>query len=481
MDFRVTQSQMSATARKYLAKQSSELFTTQQQISTGLRIQRPSDDPAAIRRSLIQKDRVDRLEAHEVSISHVKSRLESAHVHLQDINSLLTTARQLALQSQNVTDNSERTAIAAQLDGLLQQMTSAANASDESGYLFSGTAANTRPFPGTLDSSGQTVYAGTPDSTGLYIAGDVERQGLLPGDMVFQSAAREPTVVVGKSGAAPGTGTDTAVGSKQLLVIHDSTTFTGGSGIVTGTDSVAGDTIIGPSGSNVFQINDTSGTGASGTISLNGGDPVVFNNTMTNLVVTGPLGEKVHVNTTGITAGFNGSVDIEATGSLSLDGGITRTAVSFSTNQQITDPRDGTLVNLDTTAIRHTGTDHVEFPGTSDVFSVLRELRDDILNTRNMSDSTRTASLTRRIGDIERIQDHVLDMVGVQSVSLEQIDRLESRTGDLKLAEKIEYSDTVSADVAEAVLRLKELNNLQQFTMAAVGQLLTPNLLNYIQ
>jgi flagellin-like hook-associated protein FlgL len=309
----------------------------------------------------------------------------------------------------------------------------------------------------------------------------VERQGLLPGDMVFQSAAREPTVVVGKSGATSGTGTDTAVGSKQLMVIHDSTTFTGGSGILTGTDSAAGDTIIGPSGSNVFQINDTSGTGTSGTISLNGGDPVVFNNTMTNLVVTGPLGVKIHVDTTGITAGFNGSVDVEATGSLSLDGGITRTAISFSANQQITDPRDGTLVNLDTTAIRRAGTDHVEFPGTSDVFSVLRELRDDILNTRNMPDSTRSDSLSRRIGDIERIQDHVLDMVGVQSVSLEQIDRLESRTGDLKLAERIEYSDTVSADIAEAVLRLKELNNLQQFTMAAVGQLLTPNLLNYIQ
>ena len=71
--------------------------------------------------------------------------------------------------------------------------------------------------------------------------------------------------------------------------------------------------------------------------------------------------------------------------------------------------------------------------------------------------------------------------MGVHSVSLEQIDRLEARTGDLKLAERIEYSDTVSADLAAAVLRLQELNNLQQFTMAAVGQLLTPNLLNYIQ
>lgn len=471
---------MAATARNYLARQSSELFVTQQQISTGLKVQRPSDDPSAVRRSLIQKDRVERLEAHEVSINHVKSRLQQAQVHLQDINSLLTTARQLAIQSQNVTDDSERAAIAAQLDGLLQQVTSAANASDESGYLFSGTAANTRPFPGTLDSSGQTVYAGAPENTGLYIAGDVERQGLLPGDMVFKSAVRQSTVIVGKTGAAPGTGTDTAVGSKQLLVIHDTTMFAPGSGIAAGTGTV-NDSIIGPSGSHVLQINDTSGTGASGTISLNGGDPVAFDSSMTNLVVTSALGEKVHVNTTGITPGFNGTVDLEATGSLSLDGGLTTTPITYSANQQVTDPRDGTLVNLNTNGIRRTGTDHVEFPGTSDVFSVLRELRDDILNIRNIPEADRSKSLTRRLGDIERIQDHVLDMVGIQSVSLEQIDRLESRTGDLKLAEKIEYSDTVSADVAEAVLRLQELNNLQQFTMAAVGQLLTPNLLNYIQ
>lgn len=480
MNFRVTQSQMAATARNYLARQSSELYVAQQQISTGLKVQRPSDDPAAVRRSLIQKDRVDRLEAHETSINLVKSRLEQAQVHLQDINNLLTTARQLAIQAQNVTDDNERTAIANQLDGLLSQMTSAANASDESGYLFSGTAANTRPFPGTLDSSGQTAYAGAPDNTNLYIAGDVERQGLLPGDMVFKSAAREATVVVGKTGAAPGTGTDTAAGSKQLMVIHDTTTFAAGSGVAAGTGT-SGDTIIGPSGSHVLQINDTSGTGASGTISLNGGEQIAFNNTMTNLLVTGPLGEKVYVDTTAITAGFNGTVDLAATGMMSLDGGLTTTAITYSANQQVTDPRDGTLVNLDTTGIRSTGTDHVEFPGTSDVFSVLRELHDDVLNLRNFSEADRSDSLSRRLGDIERIQDHVLDIVGVQSVSLEQIDRLESRTGDLKLAEKIEYSDTVNADVAEAVLRLQELNNLQQFTMAAVGQLLTPNLLNYIQ
>ena len=130
--------------------------------------------------------------------------------------------------------------------------------------------------------------------------------------------------------------------------------------------------------------------------------------------------------------------------------------------------------------ISRTGTDQLEFPGTTDVFNAVSSLRDDLLNTRNLSPGDRATSLNRRLGDLERVHDHVLDIIGVQSVSLEQIDRLQNRTEELQLSEKIQYSDTVSADITETITRLQELTNLQQFTMAAVGQLLTPNLLDYI-
>jgi flagellar hook-associated protein 3 FlgL len=107
-------------------------------------------------------------------------------------------------------------------------------------------------------------------------------------------------------------------------------------------------------------------------------------------------------------------------------------------------------------------------------------LRDDLLNTRSLPPGDRATSLNRRLGDIERVHEHVLDIIGMQSVSLEQIDRLQNRTEELQLSGKIQYSETVSADVTESITRLQELTNLQQFTMAAVGQLLTPNLLDYI-
>jgi flagellin-like hook-associated protein FlgL len=315
----------------------------------------------------------------------------------------------------------------------------------------------------------------------LLLPGEDPRHAMIPGDEIFQPLDRQATVITGRSGTTSGTGTDTARGQRSLLIRHTLTTFAPGSGVTAGASSASSDTIIGASGTHQLVINDTSGTGTSGTVSLNGGAAVNFSGTDTDLMVTGPNGEKVYVNTTAITPGFSGSVDLTADGTLSIDGGATSTAITFSANQQVIDSRDGTLVNLNTTSTTMAGTDELEFPGTSDIFAVVRQLKEDLLNSRHLETSARAESLNRRLSDVELVQNHLLDMVGVQSVSMEQMERLQTRTGDLKLAEKSDYSDTVSADISEAVLRLQELNNLQQFTMAAVSKLLAPNLLTYLQ
>ncbi|MFN9721179.1 MAG: flagellar hook-associated protein FlgL [Planctomycetota bacterium] len=484
MSFRVTQSQMAITARGYFEQQTSELSRVQHQISSGVRFHRPSEDPASLRQSLIQLDRVNRFETHEATIQHVKSRLQQSEVYLSDANEALTRAKEIALQAPQITDSSERQVLARELDGILEQIISVANSRDDSGYLFSGTAAEQEPFPGLTkasgDGTGRATYAGTSERTQLYLAGDVSRPAMVSGDSIFQSASRLATVIIGNSGTTTGDGTDTATGVRQLVISHTATTYAAGSGVTAGSSSVGGDTILGPLGTHQLQINDTSGTGTSGTISLNGGPPVAFTNTDTNLEVVSGTGDRVYLNTTAITPGFNGTVDLTGDGTMSIDGGLTSTAINFSANQTLTDSRDGSVVHVSTSGTRRTGTDQLEFPGTNDAFNAIRALRDDILNTRNLAPQELQAALNRRTGDIERIQENLLDVLGVQAVSMQQIERLEARTGDLKLAEERVYSETTSADIATAVMRLQELNNLQQFTMMAVGQLLTPNLLNYI-
>lgn len=481
MYFRVTQQQIAASARSAIARQSVNLHRAQRQITSGLRVERPSDDPTAMRRGLIQRDRLTRLGANATSLQHVRSRAEQAHVSLREANDLLVKASSLAIQAQQAVEPTESRILAAEVERLLSRLTGIANSSDESGYLFGATADGSPPFSFDPDQPGLATYSGADSPTQLLLSGMTPTDALLPGDRIFQPSERGPTIIVGTSGVQPGTGTDSAEGRRQLQVAHTATTYAGGSGIAPGASSPTGDTVIGQTGTHVLTIVDTSGTGAAGTVSLNGGTEVPFTSGDTNLEVTAADGTRVFVDTTAITPGFSGDVDITASGTLSIDGGATTTPITFSANQIVTDSRDGSFVTLDTTGAVRAATDSLEFPGTADVFRTLQSFRDDLLNLRELPPDELQAALNRGLGEIQRVQEHVLDMIGVQSVSLEHFEQLRVQVEDLEVAEEIELTDTVGADVTEAIFALQETQNLQQFTMAAVGRLLTPSLLEFLR
>jgi flagellar hook-associated protein 3 FlgL len=481
MFFRVTQHQTSAYARQSVARQTSQLYDAQRQVSSGLRVERASDDPISMRRSLIQKERISRLEANTLSLNHTRSRLDQAHVGLRQAAGLLTKARDLAIRSQQTVDETEVSVLGSELDGILDQLLNIANSADESGFLFGETSDGSLPFELGAQPDGNASYSGTTDTSRLRLTGVASVKSLLPGNEVFQPNDRSGTIVIGNTGVAVGSGTDTAVGRREAVVTHTLTSFAPGSGIAAGSGSVAGDTVIGAAGVYSLRINDVSGNGSFGTISLNDGPEISFTNLDTNLQVTTSGGLQVFVDTTAITAGFNGTVDITADGTLSVDGGASSTAITFAANQQVTDSRDGSVVNLNTAAMRRVGTDQLEFSGTADVFGVIRSLRDDILNTRGLPATERSAALSRGLGEITGMQDHLLDVVGVQSVSMEHMERLKTQLEDLQLAEQIELSDSVGADIVSVILQMQETQNAQQYTMSVIGQFLTPNLLNFIR
>lgn len=482
MTFRVTSKMGVNSAISELAKQAAELQRTQEQVSTGLRLHRPSDDPAAVRRSIVQKDRLSRLETNIKSVKQVKSRVNQAHVQLREAQQLFVRARSVALSVAQATDDAELDILAAEIDGILEQMLSVANASDENGFLFGGTATQTEPF--NIDRTNGVVsveYTGSDESSQLHITGDVPREALFAGSDVFNAVLRESTVIVGNTGVTSGMGIDTASGQLQLTVSHVSTSYAGASGIAPGVSSASEDTVIGASGVHTLTVNDTSGTGAFGTVSLNGGAEINFTNLDTDLEILGPNGEVVFVDTTSIAAGFSGTIDITADGTLSLDGGTTTQPITFADNEMLANPADGKAIYLNTTGVTQSGTNELEFPGTTDAFQILIDLRNDILNSRELNTADRFDAIDRRLGDIERMENHLLSEIGVQSVVLEQMDRLEFRTEDLVLEQEINYGETVSADIAAASIRLQELLTLQQFTTVSVSRLLSQDLLQFLQ
>lgn len=458
------------------AKHSDTIAKLQQQIASGVRINRPSDDPLATKVVLSRQTLLGRYEAERRTLGVAKDRLNQANTELLAIEDLLVKAKDIASEARSALDDSEKEFYARDVDALLEQLFNAANSQFDGDYLFSGDAVRTQPYtPG----SPQAVYAGSTQRQNLSTSSHADLGVLYSGDQIFQNVQRQATVYVGSTGAKAGAGTDSSTDRGQLLVRHTSTTYAAGSGVAAGTSSVGGDTIIGPAGAHTLTINDTSGTGASGTIALNGGEAIAFTSGDTNLKLTGPNGEVVYVDTTAITAGFSGAVDITANGSLSRDGGVTEVPMDFSNVQAVTDASGG-VTYVDSTEIRRAGVEELEFPGTLDAFQTLAALRDDLRNVRGLSSSEWQDALTRSMNEIDRIHEHLLTVVGDQAQTLKTIDDLDSRLDNLVLDAKERISDVAATDIPAAAVELQEAQNLLQYSYAVTSQVFNTSLLDYL-
>jgi flagellar hook-associated protein 3 FlgL len=115
----------------------------------------------------------------------------------------------------------------------------------------------------------------------------------------------------------------------------------------------------------------------------------------------------------------------------------------------------------------------------ADAFQALIGLRDDLRAAANSPGSA--AALTQRVGDLDKAQNALLDGVGAQSASLENLEALDTRISDLKLSVQSRAGDLESADIAEVALKLQEQNNLFQSTLATAGRLFNLNLFDYLR
>jgi flagellar hook-associated protein 3 FlgL len=476
MAIRVTPQITVSQLLKQTMTHTANISKLQQQIASGQRISKPSDDPLGTKTILSRMGLVAQFETQQRSLNTAADRLNQANTELLSVSDLLVQARDIASQARSALDESELRNFASQIDTILTQVRNTGNAQFDGQYLFSGDTANTPPYS---ESGSDFTYQGSTSSLNVSFFGKGSLEVVYSGERVFGSTDRQATYMTSVTGARPGAGTDTSTTNSQLIVRHTATSFAAGSGVSAGMSSAAGDTIIGAAGEHVLTINDTSGTGASGTVSLNGGPPIAFTNTDTDLVVPGLNGEIVHLNTTAITAGFNGNIDLTGDGTLSADGGVTEIPIDFTTAQAVT-TADGKTTFIDSTGITRSGVDNVEYGGVANVFQSLADLRDEILNTRGLTPSEWQDALTRRVDEVTRHQSHVLEVVGSQAQTLKTIVDVGSRVSELTLDAKQRLSEVAATDVPAAAIALQEAQNLLQYSYAVTAQVFETSLLDYM-
>lgn len=142
-----------------LGQQQTVLLKTQQQVSTGRRIQTASDDPVAAARavSVNQADAMNTQYAGNRSAA--RNTLSLAESNLQSVTSLLHDVHTTTVNAGNGSlTAADRRTMATELSGRLQELVGLANSTDGAGnYLFSGFQSKTQPF---VDVAGVTSYNG---------------------------------------------------------------------------------------------------------------------------------------------------------------------------------------------------------------------------------------------------------------------------------------------------------------------------------
>ncbi len=223
---RLSTSWMYQQSLSTMLNQQSTLANTQNQVSTGLRINVASDDPAGAGQVVNLNHIIATNTQYSSNIDSATTRLNTEASALSSVNSLLDNARTLALQAINGTLSSgDRASIASQLSQMRDQLMQQANTTDSNGNaIFAGTSTVSTPFQ--VGATGAVNYLGndgqlhTSVGSGLQIATGDAGAGLFmnipTGNGSFAAgagAANTGTLVVGANSVSDLSAWNSTVGT----------------------------------------------------------------------------------------------------------------------------------------------------------------------------------------------------------------------------------------------------------------------------
>ncbi len=160
-----------------------DLAVTQAQLSSGLRINSPADDPVAAVHILQLNQALAQSTQFGKNADAANARLSNSDQALSNVTDLLQRVRDLAVQANSGSnDATSRAAIATELDQDVNQLMALANTRDANGeYLYSGLTTQTQPF--SRSATGAVVYSGDQGTRLLQVG---QTQKVSDGDNGFQ-------------------------------------------------------------------------------------------------------------------------------------------------------------------------------------------------------------------------------------------------------------------------------------------------------
>lgn len=211
---RISTSMIHNNAVSALMKRQAEVSKTQNEVASGLRVQKPSDDPVAAVKILQLEQTQSANTQYGTNISSVTGRLEQEEQALADSEAILQRVHELAVQANSAAlSQSDRQSISSELVELNKQLVDVANRKDANGeFVFAGLSSGTQPFARGISNS--VGYAGDAGTRSVQVGAAQYVQDGDSGQHVFMNVPQGNGTFI-NTAAATNTGTGVITGAVQ--------------------------------------------------------------------------------------------------------------------------------------------------------------------------------------------------------------------------------------------------------------------------
>jgi flagellar hook-associated protein 3 len=166
---RITQQTIFDGFMKHINENRAEMHDLQQDIASGKKITKASDDPLKFKKARLLENQIREQEVYQDRIGAAKNTLDLAEQSLQEIvNGLIEIKSNVTRAINGTHDSASFTAIKQELESLKEELVSSFNAKDINGYIFGGVGSDSSPFSIDAD-TGSVTFNGSNDALSLKV------------------------------------------------------------------------------------------------------------------------------------------------------------------------------------------------------------------------------------------------------------------------------------------------------------------------
>lgn len=190
---RVTQPMFVNRVLRNINQQQRRILDLQEQLATGLRVNRPSDSPIDARRGVSTRSLIAEQQQFIDNITAVRPFLSEASATILTAVDIVQRTQEVTLQAANsVNDADNLFALSQEVNQLLESLFVQANHQTSQRYIFAGTQTGEPAFSATRNAEGEitaVTYEGNSETIEVTIGSGIRAPINRPGSDVFQGGA----------------------------------------------------------------------------------------------------------------------------------------------------------------------------------------------------------------------------------------------------------------------------------------------------